>query len=380
MIFQALPPLSLYIHVPWCIKKCPYCDFNSHELKANLDEDIFVKALLKDFEYQLPRVWGRPIRSIFIGGGTPSLLSAKAIDQLISGIRSLSVVLPDSEITLEANPGTFEVDKFKGFKEAGVNRLSLGIQSLHDHLLQRIGRVHDRDQAIRAIYEARHIFTNLNCDLMYGLPGQTIDESLADLQQVLDFGPDHLSFYHLTIEPNTLFYKFPPTLPDQEAVHLIEREIYRILESNNYIHYEVSAYAKDNRQSKHNLNYWTFGDYIGIGPGAHGKISFPDQIIRTAKIKHPNHYLASIDSVSEIEEITLISDDNIPFEFMMNALRLNQGFSLSLFSERTGMSLETIKPILDRAVEKKLINYDDQSLYPTELGQLFLNDLIGLFL
>ncbi|HQT81520.1 MAG: YggW family oxidoreductase [Ferrovum sp. 37-45-19] len=380
MSLQILPPLSLYIHFPWCIKKCPYCDFNSHELKSPLDERKFIDALLLDFQQQLPRIWGRPLRSIFIGGGTPSLLSAQSISYLMSSIRSLAVVLPNCEVTLEANPGTFESVKFSGFREAGINRLSLGVQSLNDRCLKAIGRVHDREQAVLAISEARMIFDNLNCDLMYGLPGQTHEEAMRDLQEVISFNPTHISFYQLTIEPNTLFYKFPPQLPDQDDIALLEKQIYDLLAERSYLHYEVSAYAKEQYQSKHNLNYWMFGDYVGIGPGAHGKISFPDRIIRTAKIKHPNNYLASIDSIGKVEEMTIITDSHLPFEFMMNALRLNQGFPLSLFEERTGLSINTIQSVLELAEESHLITLRDRYLRPTQRGRLFLNDLISLFL
>ncbi|KXW56011.1 radical SAM family heme chaperone HemW [Ferrovum sp. PN-J185] len=380
MALTVLPPLSLYVHVPWCIKKCPYCDFNSHELKSKINESQFIDALLTDFQYQLPYIWGRSVRSIFIGGGTPSLLSPESFDRLISGIRSLVSLIPGAEITLEANPGTFETDKFRGFKEAGINRLSLGIQSLNNRLLKVIGRVHDREQALFAISQARTVFDNLNCDLMYGLPNQTHQEALDDLTELLSFNPDHISFYQLTIEPNTYFYKFPPLLPEQDQIVTLENDIYSLLKEYHFDHYEVSAYAQQGKRSQHNLNYWMFGDYVGIGPGAHGKISLPDKIMRTAKIKHPNNYLNLIGKQEDIEERHVVDFNSIPFEFMMNALRLNAGFSLSLFEERTGLSIESIQSTLSLAEKKRFVTISENYLSPTELGRHFLNDLISLFL
>jgi len=378
--FAVLPPLAIYIHIPWCLKKCPYCDFNSHEVRGEAPEAAYVDALLADLEFALPSIWGRKVASIFLGGGTPSLFSAAAIDRLLSGVRARVPLLPDAEITLEANPGTFERQKFAGFFAAGVNRLSLGVQSFDPAQLQALGRVHDADEARRAAEAALMIFGNVNFDLMYGLPRQTVEEARADLAAALAFAPPHLSFYHLTLEPNTLFHRYPPPLPDDDTAADIEDAVHAALHGAGYQHYETSAYAKPGRQCAHNANYWRFGDYLGIGAGAHSKLSFADRIVRQLRWKQPKQYLENVALGRPLQEEVDVARGDVGFEFMLNALRLTAGVPTALFAERTGYPLSLVTQGMDMAVRRGLLDPDPLNLKPTELGRRFLNDLQALFL
>ena len=378
----ALPPLSLYIHIPWCIKKCPYCDFNSHSLKNGLPEEAYIDALLADLQTELPNIWGRPVETIFFGGGTPSLFQAASIDRLLSGLRSLLRLQPEAEITLEANPGTFEIEKFKGFKDAGITRLSIGVQSFNDTMLERLGRVHNGGEALRAIDTALKLFEKVNIDLMYALPGQTVQTALNDVNTAIATGAGHISAYHLTMEPNTPFGHTPPKgLPQDEAALDIEDAVHGSLGGAGFIHYETSAFARPHMQCRHNLNYWQFGDYIGIGAGAHGKISFPDRIERTVRRRHPNDYLAAMQRTpSDGIERKTVSTDDLPFEFMMNALRLAEGVPAALLQERTGISSARIMAQIETARRKGLLENDPTVFRPTAQGRLFLNDLLQCFL
>lgn len=376
----ALPPLALYIHFPWCVQKCPYCDFNSHAVKSGLPEDAYIDALIADLESCLPLVWGRPIVSIFMGGGTPSLFSAAAIDRLLAAIRARVPLLPDAEITLEANPGTFEAEKFAAYRAAGVNRLSIGIQSFDDAKLKALGRIHDRDQAHAAITIAKAHFDNFNLDLMYGLPQQTLDEALSDLDLAIAAGSTHLSAYHLTLEPNTLFHRYPPALPDDEIVADMQEAIEVRLAAAGFAHYETSAFARPGRQTRHNLNYWHFGDYLGIGAGAHAKISFPDRIVRQSRFRQPGEYLSELKKGSAVQSEDVVAEEQLPFEFMLNALRLTGGFAQSMFTERTGLPLSIILAELDRAEADGLITRKQGHIAPTARGQRFLNVLLERFL
>jgi oxygen-independent coproporphyrinogen-3 oxidase len=382
--FAALPPLALYVHVPWCVRKCPYCDFNSHELRGApaeaLPEDAYVDALIADVELALPSIWGRQVVSIFIGGGTPSLFSAEAIDRLLSALRARLPVLPDAEVTLEANPGTFERNRFAGYFAAGVNRLSLGIQSFDARSLKALGRIHGAEEARRAAEAALMIFGNVNLDLMFALPGQTIDDAVRDAAIALSFAPPHLSFYQLTLEPNTLFHRYPPPLPDDEAAADIEDEVLAMLARAGYEHYETSAHAKPGWQCRHNVNYWRFGDYLGVGAGAHSKLSFPDRVVRELRWKQPKRYLEAVAERQPVQQTADVTRDELPFEFMLNALRLAQGVPASLFAERTGLPLSVIATPLREAVRKGLLDADPTLLRPTPLGRRFLNDLQELFL
>ncbi|MCF7521322.1 radical SAM family heme chaperone HemW [Neisseria sp. ZJ106] len=378
----SLPPLSLYIHIPWCLKKCPYCDFNSHSLKNGLPENAYIDALLTDLQTELPNIWGRPVETVFIGGGTPSLFQAQSIDRLLSGIRSLLRLQPDAEITLEANPGTFEIEKFQGFKDAGITRLSVGVQSFDDTMLQRLGRVHNGKEALAAIDTALKLFDKVNIDLMYALPQQTLDGALNDVQTAIATGASHISAYHLTMEPNTPFGHTPPKgLPDDEAALDIEDAVHQTLAQAGFIHYETSAFAQAGKQCRHNLNYWQFGDYLGIGAGAHGKISYPDRIERTVRRRHPNDYLAAMQNQpQEAVERKNIAAEDLAFEFMMNALRLHDGVPAALLPQRTGLSAASILPQLETARRKGLLETDPTVFRPTEQGKLFLNDLLQCFL
>lgn len=377
-----LPPLSLYVHLPWCVQKCPYCDFNSHAASTKgLPEDNYVAALLSDLESELPYIWGRPVTSIFFGGGTPSLFSANAINQLLNGIRARVRLHPDAEITLEANPGTFEQEKFLGFKEAGINRLSIGVQSFDDQALKVLGRIHNSSDAKKAIALAIETFERVNVDLMYALPNQSVTQAAADIQTAIDFGVQHISAYHLTMEPNTVFgHTPPPNLPNDDQAIDIEEAVHQALINVGFEHYETSAFAKDKKYCQHNLNYWQFGDYIGIGAGAHGKISQASGIERTTRIKHPNEYLKHINESLPLGTRKVIAKEDLPFEFMMNALRLTQGVPAAFFTERTGLPIHQISPILQKAKSMGLMEADPTRLAPSLLGQHFLNDLITLFL
>jgi oxygen-independent coproporphyrinogen-3 oxidase len=378
--FAALPPLSLYVHLPWCVRKCPYCDFNSHEAKGEVPEEQYVDALLTDLELALPSVWGRRIFTAFIGGGTPSLFSAAAIDRLLSGVRARVPLAPDAEITLEANPGTFERDKFAGFRAAGVNRLSLGVQSFNPEHLRALGRIHDENEARAAAETALAIFGNINLDLMYALPRQTQDEARADVAAAIAFAPPHLSFYQLTLEPNTLFHHHPPPLPDEDAAADIEDAVQAMLAEAGYVHYETSAHARPGCECRHNLNYWRFGDYLGIGAGAHSKVSFPDRIVRQVRFRQPKQYLEKVAVGAPLMDNAEVSRDDIGFEFMLNALRLTDGVPAALFAERTGYPLAIVARGLEAAAARGLIDTDPAVIRPTTLGRRFLNDLQALFL
>jgi oxygen-independent coproporphyrinogen-3 oxidase len=378
---MSLPPLSLYIHIPWCVRKCPYCDFNSHAAPEQLPEDAYVQALLDDLDIELSLIQGRPLQSIFIGGGTPSLFSAQAIGQILQGVSARTPFADDIEITLEANPGTFELARFEGFRNAGVNRLSIGVQSFNAEHLQRLGRIHNPVEALAAARAAVEIFPRVNLDLMHGLPEQTPAEAMDDLQQALEINPGHLSWYQLTIEPNTEFHARPPSLPLDEALWDIQEQGQALLEKTGYRQYEISAYARPGQQARHNLNYWQFGDYIGIGAGAHGKLSRYEggQLIieRRHKLRQPKGYF---DPALRLAGQEVIAADERAFEFMLNALRLTDGVRAELFRERTGLSLEHIEPLLQQARQRGLLVEAPSRLAPTLQGRLFLNDLLELFL
>ena len=378
-VFKALPPLALYIHIPWCVRKCPYCDFNSHEAREAVPEGRYVAALLADLEQALPSVWGRRVYSVFFGGGTPSLFSAQSIDAVLAAVRARLPLSPDAEVTLEANPGTVEAGKFREFRAAGVNRLSIGIQSFDPRHLKALGRIHDEREARAAIEFAQASFENFNLDLMYGLPGQTAGEARADIETALGHGPPHLSCYHLTLEPNTYFYRYPPALPDDDATAAMQEIIEGRLAEAGYDHYETSAWARPGRRCAHNLNYWTFGDYLGIGAGAHSKLSFPGRIARQMRVKHPERYLEAAERGTPVQEERGVAAGEIGLEFMMNALRLNEGFPAALFEERAGLPLTAALRGLDEAERRGLITRDHARIAPTALGRRFLNDLLQLF-
>lgn len=377
---KTLPPLSLYLHIPWCVRKCPYCDFNSHEHKGKIPQDDYCAALLRDLELSLPLVWGRRVHSIFIGGGTPSLFSARAIDELLSGIRARLTLSGDCEVTLEANPGTFEAEKFRDFRSAGVTRLSIGIQSFNPRHLKALGRIHNDHEARRAIESAARAFDNVNLDLMYALPGQTLDEAGHDAEEAISCNTQHLSFYHLTIEPDTVFHRRPPVIPDADAAAAIEDTVHAMLVRAGFDHYETSAFARGDRRCRHNLNYWEFGDYLGLGAGAHSKISFPDRILRQARTRQPREYLKRVASGEPVLEETRLQRADAVFEFMMNALRLNNGFAVSLFQERTGLPISAAARPLEAAEARGLLIRDHQNIRASELGRRFLNDLLEVFL
>lgn len=377
----SLPPLSLYVHLPWCIKKCPYCDFNSHEQRpGGQPEQHYVDALMADLEAALPLIWGRTVHSIFIGGGTPSLFSPEAIDRLLSGIRARLRLEPDCEITLEANPGTFEKDRFRAFRGAGVTRLSVGVQSFNDQHLQALGRVHDRAQALAAVEEAAQSFDTFNLDIMYALPGQTLQQVEQDMQTALGLAPFHISIYHLTIEPNTYFAKFPPEIPEDDTAYAMLDRITEMTQVAGMDRYEVSAYAKPGHRCFHNLNYWQFGDYLGIGAGAHSKLSFAHRVVRQVRFREPQLYMMNALAGHAVAQEEEVSRAELPFEFMLNALRLRNGFSLTQFSERTGLPVNAIQNGLAEAERKGLIERDFNRIRPTVRGFDFLSDLQTLFL
>jgi oxygen-independent coproporphyrinogen-3 oxidase len=371
-----LPPLALYVHIPWCVRKCPYCDFNSHERTAALPQREYLEKLFNDLESLLPAVWGRRIVSVFVGGGTPSLFSPESIDALLSGVRARLTLEPDAEITLEANPGTVEAGRFQGFRQAGVNRISIGVQSFDDAMLSALGRIHSAAEARRAIGVALESFDNVNLDLMYGLPGQSAAMACDDVEQALACGVPHISAYQLTLEPNTLFWSKPPRLPEHDQCADMQLAVEERLGAAGYQHYETSAFARPGRRCRHNLNYWEFGDYLGIGAGAHGKVSFPDRITRHERVKQPAQYMKSNSEIQNRE----ISTAELPFEFVLNALRLVEGFEVKLFAERTGLSLTSLEAQLQEAEKQGLIERDWKRIRPTVRGQLFLNTLLELFL
>jgi len=374
------PPLSLYVHIPWCLKKCPYCDFNSHEKRGELPEDEYVDALVADLERSLEKVWGRRIHTIFIGGGTPSLFSPTSIDRLLTAVRTLLPVDPETEITLEANPGTFEVERFRGYRAAGVNRLSVGVQSFDDAKLAALGRVHGADEARRALATALEIFPTVNVDLMYALPGQVPSEALADVREAIASGVPHVSAYHLTLEPNTHFHRYPPQLPEDDVAADMQEAIEGVLAETGFDHYETSAFARPGHRARHNLNYWSFGDYLGIGAGAHGKISFRDRILREARSRKPQAYLRAALEGDPIQESREVAEAELPFEFMLNALRLIDGFPIALFAQRTGLPISVVEPQLRAAESAGLLERDHARIRPTPKGQRFLNDLLEMFL
>ncbi|WP_332675606.1 radical SAM family heme chaperone HemW [Aromatoleum sp.] len=379
----ASPPLSLYVHYPWCVRKCPYCDFNSHTARGgtgDIPEAPYIDALLADLETALPQVWGRRVHSVFFGGGTPSLISPAGFERLLTGIRMLLPLDPLAEITLEANPGTVEAGRFRDYRAAGVNRLSLGIQSFDDAQLVRLGRIHDGREARVATDTALALFDRVNLDLMYALPEQTVDAALADLGTALASGVSHLSCYHLTLEPNTPFHRAPPPLPDADLSADMQDAIEARLADAGFRHYETSAFARPGRECVHNLNYWTFGDYLGIGAGAHGKLSSHAGIVREMRHKHPARYLDAAKTRDFVQERRDVGVAQLPFEFLMNALRLTAGFPRRLFAERTGLPLAVIEPELGQARERGLIEVTADDIRPTERGRMFLNDLLTLFL
>ena len=398
---MSLPPLSLYIHVPWCVRKCPYCDFNSHKAEAHIPEAEYIQALLDDLEADLSYVQGREIQTIFIGGGTPSLLSVEAYKNLLAGLQEKVTFVKDIEITMEANPGTFEAEKFAGYRKLGINRLSIGVQSFADHQLKHLGRIHDGQQAVAAINMAKAAgFDNFNIDLMHGLPDQSEAQALADIQQAIDLGPTHMSWYQLTIEPNTEFFKRPPVLPEDETLWDIQEAGQALLAKHGFVQYEVSAYAQAGKQATHNLNYWQFGDYLGIGAGAHGKVTdlvnAPESltaspVFRTWKTRAPKDFLnAATDDAKQKGKNFLagkesIQNEDIGLEFLMNALRLQQGFDLSLFEQRTGYPLTTIASGIDTAIEKGLLEKHlledgSEEIKTSAKGSLFLNEILALFM
>jgi oxygen-independent coproporphyrinogen-3 oxidase len=381
---KALPPLSLYVHLPWCIKKCPYCDFNSHEFRPGTDapstQDTYIDALFADLEASLPLIWGRSIQTVFLGGGTPSLFSPEAIDRLVSGLRARLRLAGDCEITLEANPGTFEKDRFRAFRQAGVTRLSVGVQSFNDAHLQALGRVHDRTQALAALTEAAQVFDTFNLDLMYALPGQTLAQLGEDVNTALSFAPPHLSIYHLTIEPNTLFAKHPPTLPEEDDAYAMMDLITERTAQAGLGRYEVSAYAKPGHTCAHNLNYWQFGDYLGIGAGAHSKLSFAHRVVRQVRYREPQLYMAQAAKGEPVTQHHEIARQDLPFEFMLNAFRLKDGFALTDYMERTGLAMTSLQKGLQEGERLGLIERDFSRVWPTQRGFDFLSDLQALFL
>ena len=377
--FTATPPLSLYIHIPWCVRKCPYCDFNSHEARDEIPEAAYIDALIADLEQDLPAVWGRTVETVFFGGGTPSLFSPEGIDRLLADVRARIPLKPEAEITLEANPGTVDHARFKGFREAGINRLSIGIQSFQPELLKKIGRIHSGTEAITAVEAAHQAgFKNFNLDLMFGLPGQTQKQALQDLQMARDLQPAHISWYELTIEPNTWFHRHPPQRPDDDTLWEMQQAGRTLLEAAGYQRYEVSAYGRAQRQCRHNMNYWQFGDYLGIGAGAHAKISdaATQGITRTAKQRHPRNYLDNAHSNARISNSNRITPADALLEFAMNALRLDQGFSPAAFTAATGLSYTGIESIVNKGVADGLLSHDGSIIRTTPKGQRYLNELL----
>ncbi|HLS52327.1 MAG TPA: radical SAM family heme chaperone HemW [Burkholderiaceae bacterium] len=382
-LLNSLPPLSLYIHVPWCVRKCPYCDFNSHEWQGEeLPERDYLEALRADLEQALPNIWGRQIYSVFIGGGTPSLLSAQAVDEMLATLRAYLNIWSGAEITLEANPGTAEAQRFKDYAHSGINRLSLGIQSFNDRALQALGRIHDGIQAHNAIEMALKAVERVNLDLMFALPEQNLEACLDDLEQAMAYQPGHLSLYNLTLEPNTVFAKYPPPLPSDDEAATMQDALAEKVQAGGWTRYEVSAYAQKGQQSLHNTNYWEFGDYLGVGPGAHSKLSFHDKIIRQVRRHNPNSWMSTAlkRDNSHLSQDQVISRDELPFEFMLNALRLKEGVAAASFHERTGIPLRHIQATINQLVDKGLFTPNPARLQATDLGWRFLNDVQSAFL
>ncbi len=377
---SSLPPLSLYVHIPWCLRKCPYCDFNSHEARGDVPAARYLDALMADLEAALPLVWGRTVHSIFIGGGTPSLFAPEAIDRLLADIRARLRLDAGCEVTLEANPGTFEKERFRAYRSAGVTRLSIGVQSFDDRHLQAIGRVHDRAQALAAVEEAAASFDTFNLDLMYALPGQTLDGLEQEVRTALALAPPHLSIYHLTVEPNTWFAKHPPPLPEEDTAYAMLDRITELTAQHGLRRYEISAYAREGHQCLHNTNYWQFGDYLGIGAGAHSKLSFAHRIVRQVRLRDPQRYMQGALAGQAIAQDDEVRRADLPFEFMLNALRLREGFALQDFTARTGLPLTAIAQGLQEAEARGLVERDMERVRPTERGFDFLSDLQSLFL
>jgi len=380
--FSSLPPLSVYIHVPWCVRKCPYCDFNSHALQGDVPETQYLDALAADLEQALPSIWGRPVVSVFIGGGTPSLLSAQAMDNMLALLRAYLPLLPDAEITLEANPGASEAQRFMDYVASGVNRISLGIQSFDDAALKALGRIHNGDQARRAIAAAQRAVARVNLDLMFALPRQTLAQCEQDLHTAMAFGVEHLSLYHLTLEPNTLFAKYPPPVPNDDVSSTMQDRVAQLAQAHGWERYEVSAYARAGARCRHNLNYWEFGDYLGLGPGAHGKLTFHDRIERHVKLRHPAAWMqkAVARDGSHVAQMQPIAARDLPFEFMLNVLRLKDGVPAHYFPERTGLPVTCAATGMQRALARQLLDPDPTRLRTTPLGWRFLNDVLEGFL
>jgi len=378
----AAPPLSVYVHWPWCVRKCPYCDFNSHQRYGELPEALYVERLLEDLRHDLPWVEGRVVQSVFFGGGTPSLFAPEAFRRFLDGLRGLVAVAADVEVTLEANPGTLERGRFAGYREAGVNRISLGVQSFGDRQLKLLGRIHSTEQVYETVKELKESgFHNFNLDLMYGLPDQSLDEALRDLRAAIELAPTHVSHYQLTLEPGTVFYQRPPKLPDDDVISEMMLACQTELSAAGYVQYEVSAYAQSGRMCRHNRNYWNFGDYLGLGAGAHGKLTDPrtGRIFRTERLRQPREYLSREPAAMRIVARP-VPKEELPFEFMLNALRLNEGFTAELFETRTGLSMTAIRPLVDEALERRLLERTNVGWRASELGRRFLNDLQALFL
>ena len=376
----SLPPLSLYIHLPWCLRKCPYCDFNSHEVRGDVPWERYVDALVADLESVLPLVWGRRVYTLFIGGGTPSLFPAESIDRLLGAVRARLPLDASAEVTLEANPGTFELEKFRAFRDAGITRLSVGVQSFDTAALKALGRVHDADEARAAVEGALALFERVNVDLMYALPGQSPEQALADVSTALGLGARHVSAYQLTLEPNTVFHRYPPVLPDEDGAELIEQAVHGRLAEAGLERYEVSAFAAAGHRARHNLNYWTFGDYIGIGAGAHAKLSLPDRIFRQVRHRQPQRFIDTAIAGDAVSEQHDVESSQMGFEFMLNALRLVEGVPVALFAERTGLPINAIASALDAAEARGLLARDHLTMRPTAQGLRYLNDLVSLFL
>jgi len=376
----SLPPLSLYIHLPWCLRKCPYCDFNSHEVRGDVPWERYVDALVADLESVLPLVWGRRVYTLFIGGGTPSLFPAESIDRLLGAVRARLPLDAAAEVTLEANPGTFELGKFRAFRDAGITRLSVGVQSFDTAALKALGRVHDADEARAAVEGALALFERVNVDLMYALPGQSPEQALADVSTALGLGARHVSAYQLTLEPNTVFHRYPPVLPDEDGAELIEQAVHGRLAEAGLERYEVSAFAAAGHRARHNLNYWTFGDYIGIGAGAHAKLSLPDRIFRQVRHRQPQRFIDTAIAGDAVSEQHDVESSQMGFEFMLNALRLVEGVPVALFAERTGLPINAIASALDAAEARGLLARDHLTMRPTAQGLRYLNDLVSLFL
>jgi oxygen-independent coproporphyrinogen-3 oxidase len=375
-----LPPLSLYVHLPWCVRKCPYCDFNSHEAATVIPEAQYADALIADLEATLPAIWGRRVQTVFFGGGTPSLFSAATVDRLIGAFRARLPLAPDCEITLEANPGAVDSVRFGEFRSAGINRLSVGVQSFNPRYLQALGRIHDDAQARDAVALAKRHFDEVNLDVMYALPGQSIEDALSDVEEAIRWNTTHLSFYHLTIEPGTVFERRPPVIPDADASAAIEDAVHARLAAVGYQQYETSAFARLGHECRHNMNYWRFGDYAGIGAGAHGKLSFPDRVVRQVRARQPREYMKEAIAGCPVREESELRSADLVFEFMMNALRLREGFEVALFEERTGLPIVAAERGLKAAESKGLLVRDARRISATETGRRFLNDLLQLFL